>query len=172
MVLLITDGNLQKRPPKGVEEIVVKDARMRSCFAAAVSECVNRDVGAFYQIDADNLHESKEVSALLDHVMSDADVSFSGFAITDKRYDEVVFPPTHDYVLGFSLYRHTWPNTAAFRTSCFLDGPLCNDPREFVRLTLKAAAENGMEPVAMYDRDVGFFYFQHGQSLLDRSFNK
>lgn len=172
VMLVVTDGT-PKDLPDYVTEVKLPEGvpvSLRACFVRAVEEFERLGVGVFYYMGADNLYHKQEVARVLGACLGGADVVFSAFDITDLRYDGVTFPPKPLYNQSFNVHRHTWTDASCFRTACFLGCEIDDDPREFARKTLEKRDAEGLTPTATYIDDDGWWYFQHGQSALDRSF--
>ena len=175
VLLVVHDGTLTKALPSHVAGArVPSDSTplLRACFEKAIDVFDKAGVGGFYYIGGDDIHPADEVEALLGHIKMGADVVFSTFDhLWWDRYEEAVFPPKVDPRLHFSYEGHSWPDSACYRTDLFAGRPIHPHPQDFIIKTLKQLRDDtGREVTAVFDPTVGFFYFQHDNNKLDRTF--
>lgn len=173
IILIVSDGELSEPPPDHVVEValpLLQPVLLRDCFALAVDELVKREVGAFFYIGADNVHDKRGVRGMLNHCMTDYDVAVTDIERVPERYN-MKFPieSTHPEY-QFSVDTHSWVDSACFRTSIFKEFLLDDHPREFIRQTLKNASLANKHPDTIFDPECGFYMFCHPHYFNDRSF--
>jgi len=168
-ILVVTDDTVDSVPVEGVRhEVVPGPVRLRLFFDYGYKRMAELEVGAFYWMGADNIHDAKGVRETLEVCMTLADVAFGDYQTTDSRTGS--FPARSEHEFWFSAASHTWPDSACFRTSIFTMYPPEARPRTFILSSMAQAWDAGMRPEGVFLPQCSFYYYQHERGANDRSF--
>ncbi len=169
VIVLVTDDTITDVPEGVIQVKTDEPVTIWGCFSTVVEEMAKRDVGAFHFVAADNAYRPENITGLIEKCMTEADVAYGGFEITNTR-DFKATPVAKYDEMPFNVDRHTWTDAACFRTSIFTQFPITGGDNHYLLRSLTAARDKGMEPVGRYYPEYSFFYHQWHHLKLDRSF--